>query len=194
MTDLSPTSQDHAHRDFGRDTFALSATGTPIRFTPLEKSFLLALDQTHSLELAASKVGKDLEWAGKFFKRPKIYEWMTKVAQEESARQGMTVRWYRAQLLSVVRGRETWWEGECATCHVKNKTWIEPNDEKGVLTAACLACQSPVLMNLMERPVIMDRQQMTALQELGSRIDPKIERVSHEFTSDEFIFKPRDGE
>lgn len=194
MTDLSPISPDHQHLDVGRDTFALSANGVPLRFSPQEKKFLIALDETHSLDKACERVGKPVEWAKTFFKRPKIYEWMTKIAAEESAKSGMTIRWIRSQMMAVYLGKETWWEGECATCHVKQKSWIEPEDDKGVLSAPCLACQSPVLMNQVDNPIRKDRQQMVALQELASRVDPKIERISHEFTGEEFIFSAKESD
>lgn len=189
MTDLSPTSLEHRHLDVGKDTFALSANGVPLRFTPLEKRFLVALDKHHDLQAAVDEIGKDINWANGFFKKPKIYEWMTKIAQEESAAKGMTVRWGRAMLMAVIRGKETYWEGECGTCHVKQKTWLEPDDDKGILTAPCLACQQPILMNVQERPMKLDRQQMVALQELLARTDPKTERIQVQSSDEDFIFK-----
>lgn len=192
MSDLAPSSPDHQHLEVGRDTFVLSSTGSPIRFSPIEKKFLVALDKTHDLQLAAEDVGKDLAWANSFFRKPKIHEWMTKIAQEQAAQSGMTVRWVRGQFLAVIRGKEVWWEGECSTCHVKQKTWIEPDDNLGTLSAPCLACAKPVLMNQIEHPVRMDRQQMVALQELASRIDPKVERISHEFSDENFVFQAKD--
>lgn len=194
VTDLAPTSRDHQHVDLGSDTFVLSAKGQPLRFTPLEKKFLVALDECHDLNIAAERIGKTLDWAHLFFRKPKIFEWMTKIGQEESARQGMTIRWLRAQLMAVYLGRETYWEGECSTCHVKQKSWIEPDDLKGVLSSDCLACKAPVLMNEMTIPVKKDRQQMVALQELSARIDPKVERVSHEFSDENFVFRAKESD
>lgn len=192
MSDLSPTSPEHTHQDLGRDTFVLSPSGTPIRFTPIEKKFLVALDQSHDLSQASAEVGRSLDWAKAFFKKPKIHEWMTKLAQEQAAKSGMTVNWIRATLLGVIRGKEIYWEGTCATCQIKQKTWLMPDDEKGVLTQPCLACESPVLMNEVVVPIKMDRQQMVALQELASRVDPKVERISHEFSDDNFIFQAKE--
>lgn len=192
MPDLSPTSREHLHTDIGTDTFVLSPSGTPIRFTPLEKKFLVALDQTHNLSHACDLVQKSEDWAKMFFRKPKIHEWMTKLAQEQAAKSGMTVNWIRGTLLAVIRGKETFWEGECGLCHVKQKTWLIPNDDKGVLTEPCLACDSTVLMNEVSIPIKMDRQQMVALQELSARIDPKVERISHEFSDETFSFQAKE--
>lgn len=192
--ELSPQSSQHTHGsiDVGRDTYVLTGDGAALRFTSIEKKFLLALDKTHDVQAAVKFIGKPLEWAEAFFKRPKIRQWMSKVAQEESARQGMTIRWLRAQLLAIYIGREVWWEGECSRCHTHQKTWIEPDDAKGVLSAECLACQAPVLMNQIERRFEKSRTQMQALQELANRIDPKIERIQVEATDDQFIFKTQE--
>lgn len=185
MTELSPQSQDHQHKDIGRDTFVLSANGTPIRFRPTEKLFLIALDETHNIEIAAERAGKDLDWAKNFFKRPKIQEWMSLVAKQQSAITGMTIGWLRSEMASVYYGFKVWWEGDCELCHVKQKSWIEPEDDG---TFPCLACQHPVKMSEQKEIVKKDRQQMVALQELSSRIDPKVERISHEFSAETFNF------
>lgn len=192
MSELSPNSPEHQHLDVGRDTFVLSPSGTPIRFRPLEKKFLVELDKSHNLKEAAEAIGKKESWAIAFFKRPKVNEWMTKIAQEQAAKSGMTVAWGRSMLMAVIRGKETFWEGECGQCHVPQKTWLMPDDEKGVLTEPCLACGQSVLMNEMTRPVRLDRQQMVALQELLARTDPKTERISHEFTNENYVFEAKE--
>lgn len=192
MSELSPIGGEHKHLDIGSDTFVIGPDGTPLRFQPQEKNFLAALDKTHSLELAAQAIGKSVEWAHAFFNRPKISAWSTHVAAQVAAKNGMTQHWWYAMMLAVVRGKMTWWEGECATCHVKQKTYLEPGDAKGISSAKCLGCGSDVLMNLTEQVIRLDRQQMTALQELGARIAPKIERISHEFTGETFEFTARD--
>jgi hypothetical protein len=192
MTDLAPTSPEHQHTDIGSTTFVLSSQGTPLPFRPQEKRFLTAFDKTHNLEKACEEIGKPVAWGVAFFNRPKIHEWLTLIAAQAAAKNGMTVQWWFSMMLSVVLGKQTWWEGQCSTCKVKAKSYLEPDDDKGVLSSKCLACNAPVLMNLTEKPMKLDRQQMTALQELGSRISPKIERISHEFSDESYIFQPKE--
>lgn len=191
LTPLSPSS--HPHTDLGSSTFVLSSQGTPLAFRPQEKRFLTAFDETHDLAKACEQIGKPVEWGMAFFNRPKVHEWLTLVASQAAAKNGMTVQWWFSMMLSVVNGRQMWWEGECGTCKVKLKTFLEPDDAKGVPSMSCLTCGSTVLMNTIEKPLRLDRQQMTALQELGARIVPKIERISHEFSDDTFVFKSQES-
>lgn len=189
MSELSPLS--HKHINVGTDTYVQGPSG-PIRFTPSEKAFLVAFDSTHDPVKAAEAIGKEAEWGLAFFKKPKVAEWASKIAAEESAKQGMSIRWVRHEMMSVYLGKYVWWEGECSTCHVKVKTYTEPESDKGVLMESCYACSMPVLMNRHEEPCTKDRQQMVALQEIASRVDPKIERVQHEFESAEYVFLARE--
>lgn len=185
MAELSPQRSGTRSVAFGNDTYALTADGRAIRFTSQEKAFLVALDQTHNPEEAAASIGKDASWALAFFRKPKIHEWITQVAAEEAARQGMTVRWWFNFAKNGMRGKEEFWEGECSTCHLKQKSFLEPDEA----VAPCLACEAPVLMNLVEKPVKLTREQVVIWQEVGSRLVPKIERIQHEFESTSFVFK-----
>lgn len=149
----------------------------------------MVLDETHQLDKAAEAVGKDISWANAFFKRPKIQEWMSYIAKQQAAVSGMTIGWIRAEMMSVYLGYKLFWEGECSLCHVKQKSWVEPEDDS---TLPCLACQTPVQMQEIREPIKKDRQQALMLQEMANRIDPKIERVQHEFSSEQFHFKAQE--
>lgn len=192
MTDLSPISPEHQHADIGSTTFVISSDGTPLPFRPQEKRFLTAFDETHDLAKACERVGKSVDWGVAFFNRPKIHEWLTLIAAQAAVRNGLTQQWCMAEAMAIIQGHRIWWEGQCATCKVKAKSHLEPDDDKGVLSSKCLACGSPVLMNEVVEPVKKDRQQTAMLQEVMARVWPKVERISHEFSDENFIFKAQE--
>lgn len=186
--DVSP-GNDPRSIEIPGEVVASGEDGRIYPFSVLEDRFLTALSELHDVGLASERVGKDLEWAGRFFRKPKVREWLTLKARQHASKSGTTTEWWYSYGRSVLAGKMDWWDGVCAECSCEVRTYLEPMNAK---TMGCYLCNSPVLMTRHEQAVKPTREQIVVWSELGARAVPKIERVQHEFTDDTFVFKPMD--
>lgn len=171
------------------EVIAPTEDGRVFHFTVKEEAFLVALSQVHDMQKAAESIGKDLQWAQAFFKKPKNREWVSLKARQHAARTGTTQEWWYAFGRAVLAGKFEYWEGACSTCDIKLRTYMQPEEQAGVPAIPCDVCGAPVLMNKTEIPVKPTREQIVVWQELGARAVPKIERIQHEFTDETYSFK-----
>lgn len=189
MADFSASS-DPTSIEIPGEVIAAGEDGKVFPFSALEDKFLVALSETHDIQLAAEKIGKSMEWAARFFRKPKNREWISLKSRQHAAKSGTTVEWWYAFGRSVLAGKFEWWEGVCSSCGCKVKTYLEPMNER---TMDCYLCTAPVLMTAKEIKIAPTREQITVWQELGARCVPKIERIQHEFTDADFIFTARNS-
>lgn len=189
MADFAP-SNDPTSIEIPGEVIAAGEDGKVFPFSATEDKFLLALSDLHDVKAAAEKIGKDLAWAQRFFRKPKNREWISLKARQHAAKSGTTQEWWYSFGRAVLAGKFEWWDGECASCHCKVKTYLEPVNEK---TTPCYLCSSPVLMTRQEIAIKPTREQITVWQELGARAVPKIERIQHEFENSDFIFMARNS-
>jgi hypothetical protein len=187
MADFS-ASNDPTSIEIPGEVIAAGEDGKVFPFTVLEDRFLVALSESHDITKAADAIGKDMEWAKRFFKRPKNREWISLKSRQHAAKSGTTMEWWYSYGRAVLAGKFEWWEGVCSSCSCKVKTYLEPMNES---TMGCYLCSAPVLMTRHEIPIKPSREQITVWSELGARAVPKIERVQHEFTDADFIFTAR---
>lgn len=190
MSDFSP-SGDPTALEIPGEVIAAGEDGKVFPFTPTEDRFLVALSDSHDIGTAAEKIGKDMAWVSRFFKKPKNREWISLKSRQHAAKSGTTQEWWYSYGRAVLAGKFEWWEGVCSTCSCKVKTYLEPMNER---TMDCYLCTAPVLMTRQEIAIKPTREQITVWSELGARAVPKIERVQHEFTDSEFLFSARSSE
>ena len=186
MSDFS-ASGDPTSIEIPGEVIAAGEDGKVFPFSVLEDKFLVALSESHDITQAATKIGKDVAWARRFFNKPKNREWISLKSRQHAAKSGTTQEWWYSYGRAVLAGKFEWWEGVC-TCGCKVKTYLEPMNES---TMPCYLCSSPVLMTHNEIAIKPTREQITVWQELGARAVPKIERIQHEFSDAEFIFSSR---
>jgi hypothetical protein len=187
--DIAP-SNDPQSIEIPGEVIAAGEDGKVFPFSATEDKFLVALSDTHDIGQAAEKIGKDMAWAARFFRKPKNREWISLKSRQHAAKSGTTQEWFYAYGRAVLAGKFEWWDGVCTSCGCKVKTYIEPMNER---TLDCYLCTAPVLMTKQEILIKPTREQITVWQELGQRCSPKIERVSHEFVDSEFMFVARNS-
>lgn len=173
-------------------------SGKAFQFDPWQNGFLYHLQASQGdMELACRKINKSIEWAQKFVSTRKFREFRNAKLQTLAIRAGDVVDWWWEMGLAGAKGFVEWWEGTCELCHEPNKfSTIEAEsfrNEDMVLKAACKVCFQPLSLEYRKEEFKPSREQVQFWSELGNRVSPKIERVSHEFSSENFVFRTEDG-
>lgn len=168
-------------------------------FDPWQNGFLFYL-QKHSgdMELACNKIGKPMEWAQKFISTRKFREFRTARINASAISNGALFDEWRETGIAGMRGYRDWYESNCGLCNETNKySVIEAEsfrDENMTMKASCKVCLQPVSgMEYKKEEYAPTREQVQFWSEIGARVSPKIERISHEFSSENFVFQEGDA-
>lgn len=162
-----------------------------------QRTFIAALQKHEGdVERACVAAGKPIEWAQKFFSTRKFREFRNARLRAMAQRAGGLVDWWWEMGLAGARGFVEWWEGKCELCHEENKfttTEIElfRQDDMSV-KATCKCCMQPLVVEIHREAYKPSREQVQCWSEIGNRVSPKIERIQHEFSDEQFVFKTDD--
>lgn len=171
----------------------LSAGGKLFVFTRHQMQFLLALQKLKSPEAAAISVNQTEDWAKKFLSSRKFKSYVANKMQEFSVKNGMTVEWWMQFGKWLADGKKTYFEGVCAYC--ADAVQFSPYEaevfrqDDMTFAAECPLCFKPILLKEITEPFHPTREMVEGWKEVGSRILPKVERVHHEFSKEEFTFE-----
>jgi hypothetical protein len=167
-------------------------------FSLQPRTFIVAL-QTYGgdIDKACRAAGTTLEWAKKFFSTRKFREFRNAKLRALAQRSGNLVEWWWEMGLSGARGYIEWYEGSCEICHEVNKfTTTEADsfkDDNMQIKATCKVCLQPIqAVEHKKEEFKPSREQVQFWSEIGNRVSPKIERISHEFSSENFVFQTED--
>ena len=172
---------------------AYPSNGRPFVFTRDQGSFLAALDKMKSIEAAAISVGKSVEWAQAFLRSKKLQSFVAGKMQEQADRSGMTIAWWYQFGKWLAAGERISFRGACPFCDSFNL--FSEYEAESALTdemayeAACKTCYKPIVLERTIEPFKPSREQVEGWKELGSRLIPKVERVHHEFSTEEIVFE-----
>lgn len=168
-------------------------------FDLVQRTFIVAL-QTYNgdIEKACRSAGKPLDWAQKFFSTRKFREFRNAKLRAMAQRAGNLVDWWWEMGLSGAKGFVEWYEGNCAICHEQNRfTTTEAEafrDDAMQFKAQCKVClQALEKIDYKSEEFKPSREQVQFWSEVGARVAPKIERISHEFSSDNFVFQTEES-
>lgn len=99
--------------------------------------------------------------------------------------------------LSGARGFREEYRGECKLCNEDNHfTVVEAEafrQDDMSFRAICKVCLQPLAITYQREEFKPSREQVQFWSELGARWVPKIERVSHEFSTETFQFQTEDA-
>lgn len=171
--------------------------GKAFQFDPWQNGFLYHLQASHGdLEVACRAIGKSLDWAQKFMTTRKFREFRSAKLANAAVSNGALFEEWRETGIAGMRGYRQWWTGACALCHeenVYNEVELESfRQDDMTLHATCKVCFQPVLSEYHKEEFKPSREQVQFWSELGARVSPKIERISHEFSSETFQFQTED--
>lgn len=172
--------------------------GKAFQFDAWQNGFLFALQRDKGdIEKACVFVGKPIEWAQKFMSTRKFREFRTAKMQAMSVRAGNILDWWWEMGLAGAKGFVEWYEGFCDLCREDNRfTTVEiesfRQDDMSI-KASCKVCMQPVQIEHKKEEFKPTREQVQFWSELGNRVSPKIERVQHEFSSENFSFESEAG-
>jgi hypothetical protein len=167
----------------------------PFYFNQLQTRFLFFLQKFEGkVEKACAAVDQPVEWAGKFFSSRKWRQYRDHLLATASVRNGSMRNWWWQMAIDGAKGYREWYEYECALCHEKAEltpamaSMYQNDDMK--FEAQCQLCQTKVDLVYKQEPFKPSREQVQFFSEIGSRIEPKVERRIHELSDETFVFVP----
>lgn len=171
----------------------LAVAGRLFVFNPTQMQFLLHLQKLKNMTAAALSVDKTEEWGNNFLRSRKFKDYISCKMQEFSVKNGLTVEWWYQFGKWSAEGYKDGYKIRCGKCEYRgDMTTYEAetyrSDEMD-LAISCPACFEKVEQEYVKEPFKPTREQVGAWVELGARLIPKIERVSHAFENVEIKFE-----
>lgn len=169
------------------------AQGKPFVFTPDQAHFLITLQKLKNIDAAAIAVGKDTDWATKFFSSKKFVTFRNLKLDEAKTKAGLTLEYLMLMAKWNLEGKKVWWDATCVKCGYTDQ-WTEyqveasRNDDM-VLKPECPFCFHDVTIQEQREPYTMNREQMEHWKALADRFWPKVERIQHQFSAEEIAFE-----
>lgn len=172
--------------------------GKSFQFDPYQNAFLFKLSEYNGdMAKACDFIGKPLEWAQKFVSTRKFREFRNAKLQAMAVRSGNILDWWWEMGLNGAKGFVEWYEGPCAICHEENRFTVSEAElfrtDDMKFKANCKVCLQPIEITHKEEEFHPTREQVQFWSEIGNRVSPKIERVQHEFSSENFQFVEGDA-
>jgi hypothetical protein len=176
---------------------ATLARGKPFIFTPDQAAFLIALQKLKSIHAAALSLGKDEAWADKFLLSRKFVLFRNLKLEEAKVKAGINTEMLMQYAQWNLEGKKVWWDADCQKCGYKDE-WTEYQVESTrqddlTLKPECPICFEEVKLNKQEKPFSLNREQMDHWKELAARFWPKVERISHQFSSESIVFETEEA-
>jgi hypothetical protein len=179
----------------GNDVYfaPVHVNGKYFHFTPSQTQFLYQLTlHKGDLTAACQMVGWTQEKAVDFFATRKWKEYRERLLATAAVRNGDLREFWWEFMTDGAKGFKERWEGTCSICNQDYK--LPPqvaeqyrNDNMDI-QFNCKFCQNVVALTYIEEPFKPSREQVQCAVEIGQRVEPKTERVSHSFSDETFIF------
>ena len=175
----------------------LAVAGKLFVFNPSQMNFLLNLQKLKNVTAAALSVDKPEEWGTNFLKSRKFKDYISCKMQEFSVKNGLTIEWWYQFGKWSAEGYKDGYKIECPHCTYQGEmTSYEAEtyrSDEMALTIPCPACFQETKHEYEREPFKPTREQVGAWVELGARLIPKIERVSHAFENVEIKFESEEA-
>ena len=168
------------------------AGGRPFVFTRDQAYFLMALQNMKNIHAAAVSVGKDEAWADKFLSCKKFVAFRNWKLEESRAKNGITIDYLMQYMEWTMEGKKKWYEATCQCGFVDEWSIAQAErcrDDDMNFVAQCEICYRPMVLKYMEDKFEPTREQNEMWKEAAARLWPKVERVHHQFSSEEFVFE-----
>ena len=169
------------------------AGNRPFVFTKDQARFLMALQRMKQIHAAAISVGKDEAWGEAFLKCKKFVTFRNLKLEESRAKNGVTVDYLMQYANWTMEGKKKWYEAKCETCQLTDEWSVAQaetcRDDDMNFLANCEICFRPLLLTYKEEKFEPTREQNEMWKETASRLWPKVERIHHQFSSEEFVFE-----
>lgn len=168
------------------------------KFDAFQIRYIAALEKFQGdIVQACNWVGKSLDWANDFLASKKFMSFKRKKLALASARNGSLADFWWREVLDGAKGYKEWYVGLCELCHEEN-IYSVPEAEMTrqddmTFKASCYICLQPVKLEHQQKPFSPTREQVQCLQMIGDRKVPKIERIHHEFNTENFNFECDDS-
>lgn len=179
----------------GNQIFAapLTASGKLFVFRPKQIHLLVALQKMRNLEASCLAVDMDLETANKFLTSRKFVAFRNLKLDEAKAKAGLSIDYLLLYSKWTLEGKKTWWDATCTHCGLKDE-WTEYQVESCraddmTLAPECVICFKPVALIYQKQKFEPTREQNEQWKECAARLWPKVERIHHQFTSEEIVFE-----
>lgn len=178
----------------GNDVFfpPWKVSGQDFHFNYDQTRFMYFLQENHGdIDRACRLIGKPIDWATKFIASRKFREFRNAKIAEASVRNGLGEWWWEYGV-DGAKGYRECYEAHCSLCKGKSlyrvtEAEMTRDDEMG-LHFKCKTCLQDVDAEYKREDVKPTREQVQFWSELGNRLAPKIERVQHSFTDENFVF------
>lgn len=172
--------------------------GRAFQFDAWQNGFLFALQKFNGdIQKASEFVGRDVAWGERFISTRKFREFRNAKIQAMSIKAGDVVDWWWEMGLSGAKGMIEWYEGSCDLCHEDNRfTTVEAEGfrkDDMSLAAVCKICLQPITIQFKQEAFRPSREQVQFWSEIGARVSPKIERIHHEFSKENFVFQTEEA-
>jgi len=168
------------------------------RFNLSQVRFMAALSETRDIERSAAVAGKSVDWARDFLRTVKFRRFQRARLAMEGVRNGdLAEEWWRMGLEGM-RGKRVSYRGVCGIC-CQEREWTDleismMTDDSMTISASCEVCLQPMAVERVEQVFKPSREQVQFWDGIGARVEPKRERVMHEFIDETFHFVFDDGE
>lgn len=169
--------------------------GRYFSFKPRQTMFLYLMKKYNgSVEKAATMVGWDKATVDKFFSSRKWRQYRERLLAKAATRNGDLVEEWWNFVVDGMRGYRERYEGVCGLCHEEYS--LEPSrvemyrDDDMKINFECETCKSEVTLQHVQQEFKPSREQVQLSSELGSRVEPKRERVHHTFSEETYVFSP----
>lgn len=166
-------------------------------FTPTQMQFIKNLEKLKNIHAAGLSVGWREETATGFLKSRKFQRYIGCRLQAVTARASMGSEAWWQYCRDVANGYRELVKAKCTVCDWSEE--ITPYEAETArrddmtLDLHCRDCQMPATVERETVPFKPTREAVVAWQEWGARVEPKIERVHHNFENTQIIFESADS-
>lgn len=174
----------------------VSVGGKYFSFKPEQVRFLYALTKFEgNLEKSCEAVGWAMETAEKFFCTRKWREYREHLVASAVSRDLKSFWWQFME--DGAKGFQETYKGSCDLCHQEYSLAPQAaetyRDDDMRLKFLCRVCQNAVELTYEQKEFKPTREQVQCAVELGARVEPKREHVSHSFSDETYIFETQGG-
>lgn len=172
----------------------VNVNGRYFSFKPSQICFLYALTKSNgSIESACNAAGWTREKADKFFTTRKWREYREHLIASASTKD-LRSFWWEFMENGAKGFRETY-KGACTICHQDydlppQVVEFYRNDDMQI-NFTCRVCTNPIDLAYEREEFKPTREQVQCAAEIGARVEPKREHVSHSFSDETFIFETK---
>lgn len=175
----------------------MNVNGRYFHFSVTQTKFLYALTKTKGdVQKAAESVGWTDEQSKRFFTTRKWREYREQILASAGVRNGELRDFWWEFMFDGARGYKEVWEGNCGMCHqeysLPSQVVEQYRTDDMKMEFSCYICKQPVALEQKKNEFKPTREQVQCAVEIGNRVEPKTERVHHQFSTETYVFAPGD--